>query len=147
MSDQQGFLRALHEPRSANELLRARVAVLVMVTLVLVHAGAFVFYRLERSAPGSEVASYGDALFWTSSQITTISSSLPNPISTGGRIFAVLIDFASIAVVSLLFGTIAQHIRIVSPKRERSFQRMAEEDDAGEVIGAPERQRGDEPPT
>jgi hypothetical protein len=146
MSYRHGFLRALREPRSANELLFARVTVLAMVTVILVLAGAFVFYRLERSAPGSEVTTYGDALFWTSSQITTISSSLTNPISTGGRVFAVLIDLASIAVVSLLFGTIAQHIRIASPKRERSFQGTAEEDDAAEVVGAPERQRGDEPP-
>jgi hypothetical protein len=132
MSHRHGFLRALREPRSANELLLARVTVLAMTTVILVLVGAFVFYRLERSAPGSEVTTYGDALFWTSSQITTISSSLANPISTGGRIFAVLTDLASIAVVSLLFGTIAQHIHIVSPKRERSFHRTAEEDDAAE---------------
>ena len=132
MSDRHGLLRALREPRSANELLLARVTVLVMLTVILVLAAAFVFYRLERNAPGSEVTTYGDALFWTSSQITTISSSLANPISTGGRIFAVLTDLASIAVVSLLFGTIAQHIHIVSPKRERSFDRTAEEDDAAE---------------
>ena len=149
MSDRHGLLRALREPRSANELLLARVTVLVMLTVILVLAGAFVFYRLERGAPGSEVTTYGDALFWTSSQITTISSSLANPISTGGRILAVLTDLVSIAMVSLLFGTIAQHIHIVTPKRERSFHRTAEEDDAAEartVVGAPERQRRDEPP-
>ena len=146
MSDRHGLLRALREPRSANELLLARVTVLVTVTVILVLAGAFLFYRLERSALGSEVTTYGDALFWTSSQITTISSSLANPISTGGRIFAVLTDLVSIAMVSLLFGTIAQHIHIVSPKRERSFHRTAEQDDAAEVVGAPERQRRDEPP-
>ena len=100
-------LRALREPRSANELLLARLTVLVILTVILVLADAFVFYRLERNAPGSEVTTYGDALFWTSSQITTISSSLANPISTGGRILAVLTDLVSIAMVSLLFGTIA----------------------------------------
>ena len=84
MSDRHGLLRPLREPRSANELLLARVTVLVMLTVILVLAGAFVFYRLERNAPSSEVKTYGDALFWTSSQITTISSSLANPISTGG---------------------------------------------------------------
>lgn len=148
MSDRHGLLRALREPRSANELLVARVTGLVMLTVILVLAGAFVFYRLERNAPGSEVTTYGDALFWTSSQITTISSSLANPISTGGRILAVLTDLVSIAVVSLLFGTIAQHINFVSPKRERSFHRTAEEDDAEPrtVVSAPESQRRDEPP-
>jgi hypothetical protein len=133
MSARHGYLRRLREPRSANELLVTRLTVLAMVTVILVIAGSYVFYRLERSAPGSEVTTYGDALFWTSSQISTISSSLANPISTGGRIFAVITDLASIAVVSLLFGSIAQHIRIVSPKRERSFQRTAEEDDAAEA--------------
>ena len=132
MSDRHGLLRALRERRSANELLLARVTVLVMLTVVLVLAGAFVFYRLERNAPGSEVTTYGDALFWTSSQIAAISSSLANPISTKKDILAVLTDLASIAMVSLLFGTIAQHIHIVSPKRERSFDRTAEEDDAAE---------------
>lgn len=132
MSDRHGFLRALREPRSANELVVARVTVLAMVTAILVLFGAYVFYGLERSAPGSEVTTYGDALFWTSSQITTVSSSLANPISTGGRIFAVLTDLVSVAMVSLLFGTIAQHIHLVSPKRERSFHRTAEEDDAAE---------------
>jgi hypothetical protein len=132
VSDRHGLLRALRKPGSANELLLARVTVLVMLTVILVLAAAFVFYRLERNAPGSEVTTYGDALFWTSSQITTISSSLANPISTGGRILAVLTDLVSIAMVSLLFGTIAQHIHIVSPKRERSFHRTAEEDDAAE---------------
>jgi hypothetical protein len=33
---------------------------------------------------------------------------------------------------ALLFGTIVQHIHIASPKRERSFHRTAEEDDAAE---------------
>ena len=149
MSVRHGLLRALREPRSANELLLARLTVLVILTVILVLADAFVFYRLERNAPGSEVTTYGDALFWTSSQITTISSSLANPISTGGRILAVLTDLVSIAMVSLLFGTIAQHIHIVSPTRERSFHRTAEEDDSAEpstIVGAPERQRRDEPP-
>ncbi len=132
MSDRHGLLRALREPRSANELVVARLTVLAMVTAILVLLGAFVFYRFERSAPGSEVTTYGDALFWTTSQITTVSSSLANPISTGGRIVAVLTDLVSVAMVSLLFGTIAQHIHIVSPKRERSFHRTAEEDDAAE---------------
>lgn len=62
-----------------------------------------------------------------------MSSSLENPITTGGRILAVGIDFISVAVVSLLFGAIAQHIHIVSPERELSFRRN---DDEGEGKGS-----------
>ncbi len=75
---------------------------------------AFAFYRLERGPPGTEITSYGDALFLTSSQITTISSSLRNPITSGGRALAVATDFVAIAVVSLLFGTIVDRMRTKS---------------------------------
>ncbi|MEA2332244.1 MAG: voltage-gated potassium channel [Thermoleophilaceae bacterium] len=124
MSNPRSLLDKLRHPESANELLAARVTGLVVATVVIDLAVAYGFYRLERGAPGTEVTSYGDALFWTSSQITTVSSSLRNPITAGGRILAVAVDFASIAVVSLLFGTIAQHLDITSPIRERRFRRV-----------------------
>ena len=126
MSNGRGPFRALRQPRSATELLVARVIVLVDLAV------AFAFYQLEREVPGTEIRTYGDALFWTSSQITTVSSSLRNPLSTGGRVLAVVTDFMAVATVSLLFGTIAQHIHIVSPSRERQFSRDEDEEDAAQ---------------
>jgi hypothetical protein len=108
------------------------VIVLVAFTVLVDLAVAFAFYQLEREVPGTEIRTYGDALFWTSSQITTISSSLRNPLSTGGRVLAVVTDFIAVATVSLLFGTIAQHIHIVSPSRERQFSRDEDEKDAAQ---------------
>src|SRR4029078_9439121 len=112
MSDHHGLLRALRQPRSANELLAARVIVLFAFTIVVDFLVAYVFYRLERGAPGTEITTFGDSLFWTSSQITTVSSSLRTPITPGGRVLAVVTDFIAVATVSLLFGSIAQYIHI-----------------------------------
>jgi hypothetical protein len=122
-------LGALREPRSENELLIARLIALCVFTLVVDLVVSFAFYRLERGAIDTDIRTFGDALFWTSSQITTISSSLRNPLTTGGRILAVVTDFISIATVSLLFGTIAQHIHVVGPKRARSFVPSDTDDD------------------
>jgi hypothetical protein len=124
MPNRRNLLDKLRNPQSANELLVARVTRLALLTVVIDLLVAFAFYRLEQGAAGTEVTSYRDALFWTSSQITTVSSSLRNPITTGGRVLAVATDFASIAIVSLLFGTIAQHLDITSPMRERRFRRL-----------------------
>jgi hypothetical protein len=132
MSSRRGAFRALRQPRSSTELLMARVIVLAAFTVVLDLAVAFAFYRFERDAPGTEIRTYGDALFWSSSQITTISSSLRNPLTTGGRVLAVMTDFIAVATVSLLFGTISQHIHIVSPKREREFSRNADDEDVSQ---------------
>jgi hypothetical protein len=108
------LIARLRHPETSNERLAARLAVLVIATVVIDLVVAFAFYRLERGAAGTEITSYGDALFWTSSQMTTVSSSLRNPITNGGRALAVATDFVSIAVVSLLFGTIVDRMRTKS---------------------------------
>jgi hypothetical protein len=112
----------LHRPHSPMELLAARVAFIALFTVATAFLVAFFFLLLERDAQGSEVTNYGDALFWTASQMSTVSSSLPNPITTGGRVLAVSLDFMSVAIVSLLFGSIAQHIHLTSPRKERHFR-------------------------
>jgi hypothetical protein len=122
----------LRQPRSSTELLIARLIVLAAFTVLVDLAVAFAFFRLERDVPGTEIRTYGDALFWTSSQITTISSSLRNPLTSGGRVLAVMTDFIAVATVSLLFGTIAQHIHITSPRRERQFSRDEDDEDAAQ---------------
>ena len=111
----------LREPRSARELLVARITVLTLVTIGIVLTVSWAFYFLERHAPGTAIATYDDALFWTASQMSTVSSSLPNPISNGGRMLAVITDFLSVGILSVLFGTITSHMRINSPKREQHF--------------------------
>jgi ABC-type Na+ efflux pump permease subunit len=108
----------LRDPASARELLFARITALFLVTATIVLLASLAFYFLERHAPGTEIKSYGDALFWTASQMSTVSSSLPNPITAGGRALAVATDFVSVATLSILFGTITQHIHFRTPKRE-----------------------------
>jgi hypothetical protein len=112
----------LRRPHSAMELLVVRVTFIGLFTVAVVFVVGFLFLLLERDAQGSEVTNYGDALFWTASQMSTVSSSLANPITDGGRILAVSLDFTSVAVVSLLFGSIAQHIHITSHWKMKSFR-------------------------
>jgi hypothetical protein len=131
MSERRSVLEKLREPETARQLLARRVTLLAIATVATDLLLAVGFYFLERRAAGTEIHSYWDGLFWTSSQITTVSSSVRNPLTTGGRILAVSVDFMAVAVVSLLFGTIAQHIHITSPKRERHF-RSADDEDQGE---------------
>jgi hypothetical protein len=129
MTGRRTMRERLRRPHSARELLWVRVALLALFTVAVVLGVASAFLLLERDAPGTEVTNYGDALFWTASQMSTVSSSLPNPITDGGRILAVSVDFTSVAVVSLLFGSIAQHIHITSPRKERHFRRPGGERD------------------
>jgi hypothetical protein len=125
-SGRRGLREKLRRPDSARELLAARVTAILLATVAIDLAVAVAFYFLERRAPGTQVTSYGDALFWTSSQMSTVSSSLANPITGGGRVLAVALDFISVAFISLLFGSIAQHLHFTTTRKQRHFRDEAE---------------------
>jgi hypothetical protein len=87
--------------------LRNRVLVVIALTLMVDAIGTVVVFLLERHAPGSEIGSLGDSAFWTTTQLLTVSSQLPNPVSTGGRIFDPFLQLYAISVVATLAGSFA----------------------------------------
>jgi hypothetical protein len=85
--------------------LRRRLVVVFGATGVVAILGALAIYLFERHAPGTKIHTYGDSLFWTSAQLLTVSSQLPNPISTGGRILDIFLEAWAIVVVATLAGS------------------------------------------
>ena len=55
--------------------------------------------------PGTEITNIGDSLFWTTTQLLTVSSQLPNPISTPARVLDVWLQAYAISVVAALAGS------------------------------------------
>jgi hypothetical protein len=85
--------------------LRERVG-FVLVTTVLLDAVASVLVLLfERDASRTEITNIGDAVFWTTTQLLTVSSQLPNPISAPARVLDVLLQAYAISVVAVLAGS------------------------------------------
>ena len=115
-------MRRLRDPRSPSELLVARLTLVTLAVIAIDLVAAFFFYLLERDASGSEVTNYEEAIFWTTSQLTSVSSSIRNPITTGGHFLAIAIDFIAVGVVTVLVATIVQHLHIVSPGRAEYFR-------------------------
>jgi hypothetical protein len=62
---------------------------------------AFVF---EHDVKQTQLTSFGSALFWTSTQLLTVSSSIQNPISTPARLLDVAMEVYAITVVASLAG-------------------------------------------
>jgi hypothetical protein len=89
----------------AHRHLRSRLAGLLVATVALDLAASGLVWRLERGAPGTAIHNLGDALFWTSTQLLTVSSQLPNPISAPARVLDVLLQAYAISVVAILAGS------------------------------------------
>ena len=85
--------------------LRWRLTFVVGSTLLVDAVCSVLILIFERHAPGTEITNLGDALFWTSTQLLTVSSQLPNPISTAARVLDIFIQAYAISVVAVLAGS------------------------------------------
>ena len=88
-----------------HEHLRSRLTVLATATLLLDVIASIAILAFEKHAPGTGITNLGDSIFWTSTQLLTVSSQLPNPISTPARVLDVFLQIWAISVVAALAGS------------------------------------------
>lgn len=86
--------------------LRDTLTVIVVTTIGVDLVCAALTLLFEHHVPQTQIHTYGSALFWTSTQLLTVSSQLPNPFSVGGRILDVWMEAYAITVVATLAGSI-----------------------------------------
>jgi hypothetical protein len=88
-----------------HDHLRARILFVVVATVLLDAVASVMIFAFERHASGTGITNIGDALFWTSTQLLTVSSQLPNPISTPARVLDIFLQAYAISVVAVLAGS------------------------------------------
>ena len=88
-----------------HEHLRSRLVFITVATVILDAVASVFVFLFERHAVGTEITTLGDSVFWTSTQLLTVSSQLPNPISTAGRVLDVFLQAYAISVVAMLAGS------------------------------------------
>jgi hypothetical protein len=87
--------------------LRSRLLFMAVVTFWLDVAASLLIFLFERHADNTEIHNIGDAFFWTTTQLLTVSSQLPNPISTPARVLDIGLQAWAISVVAILAGSFA----------------------------------------
>jgi len=87
--------------------LVGRIGLVLIVTLALDLVGAVAIYFVERHAQGSEVHTFGVALFFSTVQLLTVSSQINNPVTTWGRVVDVVLEIWAVIVVAGSAGAIA----------------------------------------
>jgi hypothetical protein len=90
-----------------HRFLRARLTFLVAATLLLDAVASVAMYLLEHDQSGSGFDDLGGALFWVSAQLTTVSSQMPNPVTTPGRMLDIVLSVWAITVAATLAASLA----------------------------------------
>jgi hypothetical protein len=83
---------------------RDRLTAVVVATVGMDAVCALLAFAFEHHAKQTQINNVGDALFWTSTQLLTVSSSIQNPITTAGRVLDVLMEAYAITVIATLAG-------------------------------------------
>ena len=100
-------LRRLGTWSERHRRLLARITFALFLSVLVDLAGATLMWWLERGARGSELHDYGDALFSSTVQILTVSSSLKNPVTHAGQIVDVVLEIWALFVVATVAGSFA----------------------------------------
>jgi hypothetical protein len=87
--------------------LVARLVLILLASLVVDAVGSVLIYFFERHAQQTEITSFGDAVFFTTVQLLTVSSQLKNPLTSAGRIVDVVLEVWAVVVVAGSAGAIA----------------------------------------
>jgi len=87
--------------------LVARLMIVLVLTLLVDAIGSVLVYLFERHAHGTEIASFGDAVFFSTVQLLTVSSQIKNPLTPAGRVVDVVLEVWAVIVVAGSAGAIA----------------------------------------
>jgi voltage-gated potassium channel len=101
--------------------IRGRVIVYTACSVVLlVYVASLAILDAERYEPDSKITTFGDALWWSVTTITTVGYGDLSPVTGIGRVIAVTLMIGGISLVGVVTATLASWI----------VQRVAEEDTA-----------------
>ncbi len=104
LREELGRLSALGEH---HRRLFARLTLIVLATAVVDLLAAIAMYLLERHTKGTELKTFGQAAFFTTVQLLTVSSQIKNPLTVPGRIIDVALELWAVVVVAGSAGAVA----------------------------------------
>jgi voltage-gated potassium channel len=105
--------------KTFGDAIRGRVvAYTAFSAVLLVYAASLAVLQAERFDPSAHIKKFGDALWWSVTTITTVGYGDFYPVTTEGRLVAVLLMIGGISLIGMITAAVATWI----------VQRVAEED-------------------
>lgn len=91
--------------------LRRRVLVIAgTFVLMFIYVISLAVYQVERYAPGSNIHSFGDSLWWACVTMATVGYGDYYPVTLTGRLLAVVLMIGGIAIVGTASATIVSYL-------------------------------------
>ncbi len=97
--------------RVVGSAIRGRVAIYTACSSVLlIYVASLAVLEAERTDPESDIKSFGQALWWAVTTVTTVGYGDLTPVTFTGRLIAVLLMIGGISLVGVITATLASWI-------------------------------------
>ncbi len=85
--------------------LAARMAIAAALTVVIDAIASVLIWHWESGIKGSDIHGFGDAVFFVTVQVLTVSSQIKNPLTADGKILDVFLELWAIFVITAVAGS------------------------------------------
>jgi voltage-gated potassium channel len=115
--------------KAVGGAIRGRVVVYTAFSSVLlIYVASLAILEVERGKDGSTINSFGDAVWWAITTVTTVGYGDLSPTTTKGKVIAVFLMLGGISLVGMVTATLASWI----------IQQVGREDSANHAATAAE---------
>ncbi|WP_254407376.1 potassium channel family protein [Streptomyces sp. GMY02] len=90
-----------------------------LAACLLGFAAALAVYEQERGAPGTTVRTFGDAVWWACSTITTVGYGDVTPVTSLGRVYGVFLMACGLALLGAVTGAFSSWLIQVFAREDR----------------------------
>jgi hypothetical protein len=109
--------RVLRAKTETHAHFRERLTAIATATVLVDLVCSLLVYAFEHGARGTMITDYGSALFFSTTQLLTVSSSFPNPLTGAGQVLDVVMELYAITVVAALAGSTTTFLHRRSAER------------------------------
>jgi hypothetical protein len=106
-------LIARRDPPHPHRVLRGRLWEALVVVLIVDSIGTVLMWLFEDDARRSEIHNMWDSFFFSTVQLLTVSSQMPNPVTTGGRIVDIGLELVALFLVTGIAGAFASFFLVI----------------------------------
>ena len=107
-------------PPHPHNVLRRRLLEALALVAIVDAVGTLLMWLFENDVNGSAIHNLWDAFFFSTVQLLTVSSQMPNPVTTGGRIVDIFLELTALCLVSGIAGVFASFFLNLGAEREPS---------------------------
>jgi len=111
---------AHRNPPHPHSVLRRRLLEALVLIAIVAAVGTILMWLFENDVHRSDIHNIWDAFFFSTVQLLTVSSQMPNPVTTGGRIVDIALELTALFLVSGIAGVFASFFLDLGAKQKTS---------------------------